>query len=261
MNKLFKAFFIFLLLIFTLCFIFFISGLNQYARERKKPELLTGSKRTYDYNKGNDDLSKFLAETKHIDFNHPVFTETLARVTTPGMNLEQKLEKLFYFTRDTIPFDPSTIALTASGALKEMKAICYTKAMIYVSFCRRLGVPANVALEEFVIKARSKKISSGHGIAKIFYKGKWIYLDTVSNKGAWSWWDKKNAHLLEPPLFSLEHNVLVDERFVSNLVLRDFETNDVPEEWLKDLEGLEGWLAKQIMKLLSCVRFEFIVFI
>jgi hypothetical protein len=249
-------------LVFTLCFIFFISSSNQFAGERKKKELLTDSKRTHgDYNKGDDNLLKFLEETEHIDFNHPVFTETLARVTTPDMSLEQKLEKLFCFTRDTIPFDPSTIALTASGALKEMKAICYTKAMIYVSFCRRLGVPANVALEEFVIKAKPKKISSGHGITKIFYKGKWLYLDTVSNKEAWSWWDKRNAHMLELPVFSLEHNVLVDERFVSNLVLKDFETNDVPEEWLKDLEDLKGWLAKQIMKLLPYIRFEFIVFI
>jgi len=249
-------------LVFTLCFIFFISGSNQYARERKKKELLTDSNSTHDnYKKRDDNLSKFLEETKHIDFNHPIFTETLARVTTPDMSLEQKLEKLYYFTRDTIPFDPSTIALTASGALKEMKAICYTKAMIYVSFCRRLGIPANVALEEFVIKARSKKTSSGHGIAKIFYNGKWLYLDTVSNKEAWCWWDKKNAHLLEPPVFSLEHNVLVSERFVSNLVLKDFETNDVPEEWLKDLNDLDSWLAKQIKALLSCVRFEFIVFI
>jgi len=184
----------------------------------------------------SQDLRKFLEETKHINFNHPVFTETLARAVTPGMSLEQKLEKLYYFTRDTIPFDPSTTALTASDALEEMKAICYHKAMIYVSFCRRLGVPANVALEEFIIKARPKKITSGHGVAKIFYKGKWIYLDTVSNIDAWSWWDKKNAHLLEPPVFSLEHNVLVDERFVSNLVLRDFETNDVPEKWLKEVE-------------------------
>ncbi len=241
----------FKLLIATLCIIFFISGSNLYAGQRKKTVPPTDSNIITEYDKyAYDDLSKFLEETEHIDFNHPVFTKALARVTTPGMSLEQKLEKLYYFTRDTIPFDPSIIALTASGALKEMKAICYTKAMIYVSFCRRLGVPANVALEEFVIKAKPKKTSSGHGIAKIFFDGKWLYLDTVSNKDAWSWWDKRNAHLLEPPVFSLEHNVLVDERFVSNLVLKDVETNDVPEKWLNDLDELKGWLPKQIMRLL-----------
>lgn len=182
------------------------------------------------------DLSQFLKETEHLDYSHPVFSKVIAKVVTDDMPLAHKLEKFFYFTRDTITFIPSA-SLTASGALREMKAICYTKAMIYVSFCRRLGVPANVALVEFIIKARPEKIASGHGIAKIFYKGKWIYIDTVSNKEAWSWWDKANAHLFEPPVFSLEKNVLVDERFVSNLTLKDFETNDVPEKWLKSLQN------------------------
>ena len=181
-------------------------------------------------------LSRFLEETSHLDFNHPIFAETLAKVVTDNMTTEKKLGRLYYFTRDLITFVPSA-SLTASKALKEMKAVCYTKAMIYVSFCRLLGVPANLAMVEFIIKARPKKIVSGHGIAKIFYNGRWIYLDTVSNKEAWSWWDKKNAHLLEAPGFSLERNVLVDERFVSNLALKDFETNDVPEEWLKSLQN------------------------
>ena len=184
----------------------------------------------------SEDLSRYLKETEHLDFNRPVFSEVLAKVVTKNMTIEEKLEKLYYFTRDTITFVPSA-SLTASGALKEMKAICYTKAMVYVSFCRRLGIPANVAFVEFIIKARPEKITSGHGISKIYYKGKWIYLDTVSNKEAWSYWDKENAHLLEPPVFSLDHNVLVDERFISNLTVKDFETNDVPEEWLKSLQN------------------------
>lgn len=182
------------------------------------------------------DLSRYLEETEHLDFNHLIFTDTLAKVVTENMPQEKKLKRLYYFTRDIITFVPSA-SLTASGALKEMKAICYTKAMIYVSLCRRSGVPANVALVEFIIKARPEKTISGHGIAKIFFNGKWIYIDTVSNKDAWSYWDKKNAHLFEAPVFSLEHDVLVDERFVSDLALKDFETNDVPQKWLKSLQN------------------------
>ena len=241
-----------------LCFTFVAIG---FMYDSMDITIQTDSDEAFEFdNKGSEDLTKFLEETKHINFNHPIFSDALKHIVTLDMNLEQKLKRLFYFTRDTIPFDPSTTALTASDALKEMKAICYTKAMIYVSFCRRLGVPANVALEEFIIFARPKEIPSVHGIAKIYYKWKWIYLDTVSNKEAWSWWDKKNAHLFEPPVFSLEHNVLVDERFVSNLALKDFETNDVPAEWFKDLDDLKGWLAMQILKLLSCIRLEFIIF-
>lgn len=234
-KKFFSPLFAILLVIFLFC------GLAHALKEKKIVQLTTNSEEALEYyKKESNNLSKFLEETSHIDFNHPIFSEILAKVVAEGMTTEEKLEKLYYFTRDTIPFDPSTTGLTASGALKEMKAICYTKAMIYVSFCRRLGVPANVALEEFIIKASPKKVIGSHGIAKIFYNGKWIHIDTVSNKEAWSWWDKKNSHLLEPPVFSLEHNVLVDERFVSNLTLKDFETNDVPEYWIEELRELSS---------------------
>ena len=187
---------------------------------------------------GKEDLSEFLEETPHLDYNNPVFTEVLSKIVTENMPLAQKLEKLFYFTRDSIPFD-AVGNLTASGALKKMKALCYTKAMIYVSFCRRLGVPAQLAYQEWIIKGKPKAVREGHGIAKIYYNGKWIYIDTVSNKDAWSWWDKENAADFEAPVFSLEHNVLVDEKFISDLTLKDCETNDVPEFWLKDLEELQ----------------------
>jgi transglutaminase-like putative cysteine protease len=189
----------------------------------------------YGFTQQQEDLSEFLQETPHLDYSNPVFAEVLSKVVTEDMTLGQKLEKLFYFTRDSIPF-ASDASLTASGALKKMQALCYTKAMIYVSFCRRLGVPAQLAYERFIIKAAAKKYMSGHGIAKIYYNGKWIYIDTVSNKDAWSWWDKEHADAFELPVFSLEHNVLVDEKFISDLALEDSETNDVPEEWLKHME-------------------------
>jgi transglutaminase-like putative cysteine protease len=189
----------------------------------------------YGLTQQQEDFSEFLQETPHLDYNNLVFAEVLSKVVTDDMPIDQKLEKLYYFTRDSIPF-ASDASLTASGALKKNKALCYTKAMIYVSFCRRLGVPAQLAYEKFIIKAAAKKYVSGHGIAKIYYNGKWIYIDTVSNKDAWSWWDRENADAFEAPVFSLEHNVLVHEKFISDLALEDAETNDVPKEWLEHME-------------------------
>jgi transglutaminase-like putative cysteine protease len=124
-----------------LCFAFVATGLMHDSKDITIP-IDSDEALEFD-NKGSEDLTNFLVETKHINFNHPIFSDALKQIVTPDMNLEQKLEKLYYFTRDTIPFDPSTTALTASGALKEMKAICYTKAMIYVSFCRRLASNTN----------------------------------------------------------------------------------------------------------------------
>jgi transglutaminase-like putative cysteine protease len=184
------------------------------------------------------DLALFLKETEHLDFNDPVFTEVMAKTVTPDMPLPQKLEKLFYFTRDAVTFAPSA-SLKASEALKKGTAICYNKAMIYVSFCRRLGVPAALATEEFIIRTSPKKSLHRHGIAKIYYDGRWHYIDTVSNREAWTYWHKEGAADFQPPAFSLEAHTVVGEDTISGLRFLDAETNDVPKEWLESLSRFQ----------------------
>ncbi len=179
--------------------------------------------------------SPYLEETVHLDFSHPVFSEILSEIVTHDMSLEQKLERLFYFTRDTIEFIPDA-SLTASEALEKRKAICYTKAMVYVAFCRRLGVPAQLSLIRFQTKGDPDSRPVYHGIAKIFFNGKWIYVDTVSNKQSWSLWKFNDADTLEAPRFSLERDVIVNSKYVSDVSFEDFETNDVPEPWLESLQ-------------------------
>lgn len=176
----------------------------------------------------------FLKETLHLDFTHPVFSEVVARVTHENMSLEQKLESLYYFTRDSITFVPDA-SLYASEVLEKRKAICYTKAMVYVSFCRLLGVPANVAKAEFVFADKPKPHL--HGIAKIYYKGRWLYIDTVSNRESWGYWDMEKAAAFQAPLFTLERNVLVGQPFLEDVKLGDYETNDVPAKWLDELKN------------------------
>jgi Tol biopolymer transport system component len=178
----------------------------------------------------------FLRETLHLDYTHPVFINLISRLIKEEMPIEQKLKILYYFTRDSISFVPD-ISLFASEALEKRKAICYTKAMVYVSFCRLLGIPAMVAKAEFVFNGKPK--SYLHGIAKIYYRDRWIYLDTVSNQEAWGYWDKANSEAFQAPVFSLERNVLVGEPFLKVVILGDYQTNDVPENWLDDLKTIK----------------------
>ncbi|RKY85365.1 hypothetical protein DRQ09_07395, partial [candidate division KSB1 bacterium] len=179
----------------------------------------------------------YLQETEHLDFNNPLFSTVLSRVVKDSMSIEKKLEELFYFTRDSVEFC-SDASLTASEVLKKMKAVCYTKAMLYVSFCRKLGVPAKLVVECFYIKGKSKKPKSyhKHGIAKIYYNKKWIYIDTVSNRDSWRIWGVPESVEFEAPVFSLKSNVAVNSKYISDLKYIDFETNDVPEYWINSLK-------------------------
>jgi transglutaminase-like putative cysteine protease len=180
-----------------------------------------------------EEHAAFLKETAHLDFNHPMFSQALNEVVTDDMSLAQKLEELFYFTRDVIPF-ASDASLTASEALRKRKALCYTKAMIYVSFCRRLGVPARLVGMKFKILADLPDAREHyHGAAKLFYNGWWRSIDTVSNRDAWfGWWLKDRDAGFEPPAFTLERDTVVDSAYVAGLTFEDYATNDVPQAWL-----------------------------
>jgi hypothetical protein len=178
----------------------------------------------------------YLQETPHLDFNQPVFTDALNEVVTDDMSVGQKLEKLFTFTRDGIPF-ASDASLKASEALKKRKALCYTKAMIYVSFCRRLGVPARLVGMKFKIRVDLPGACEHyHGAAKIFHAGKWLHIDTVSNRESWSSWQEDKNAPFEPPDFTLDKDVVVDSACITELAFEDYETNDVPEAWLDHMQ-------------------------
>lgn len=179
----------------------------------------------------------FLQETPHLDFNHPAFTTALGEIISENMSLAQKLERLFTFTRDAIPF-VSDASLKASEALEKRRALCYTKAMIYVSFCRRLGVPARLVGMKFKIRADLPDAREHyHGAAKIFYNDRWIYVDTVSNRDAWfGGWSKNKDATFESPTFTLDKDVVVDSVYATKLTFEDDETNDVPETWLRHMQ-------------------------
>ena len=178
----------------------------------------------------------FLQETLHLDFSHPTFTEALNKVVTVDMSLEQKLEKLFLFTRDGIPFE-NDASLKASEALKKRKALCYTKAMIYVSFCRRLGVPARLVGMKFRIRADlPDAYEHYHGAAELFHAGNWLHIDTVSNRESWTSWQKDKSAPFKSPAFSLNRDVVVDSAYVAELAFEDYKTNDVPKAWLDHMQ-------------------------
>jgi transglutaminase-like putative cysteine protease len=182
-----------------------------------------------------EDPANFLGETRHLDFSHSLFREKMDAILGPEMSWEQKLERLFYYVRDGLPF-VSSASLTASGVLTTGKALCYTKAMAFVSFCRKLGVPAKLATAHWAFKADSQPRHHSHGIAKIFVKGKWIYVDTVSNRDSWNSWGLDPTLPFDPPEFSIDGDVIVGPDHYHNLTFEDYNTDDVPDPWIKSMQ-------------------------
>lgn len=185
-------------------------------------------------------LQEYLNATKHLDFRQAVFERTITEIGIRNdMTPAAKLEAIFYFVRDRIPFafDASAVRFKASEILQDRKGFCYQKAMVYVSLARRLGIPARLALERFYI---SKHLPDAylhyHGIATVYFNSRWVYLDTVSNDDVWkNFWTKQKPAPFQAPRFTLDGNVTVDSSFVSSLTIEDYDTNDVPSDWLRQM--------------------------
>jgi len=185
---------------------------------------------------GQNIQNPFLLESDHLDFNHSIFDSVLHCLVKREDLTQKKLEKIFYYIRDSIPF-ANDGSLKSSEALTKKKALCYTKSMIFVSFCRKLGIPAVLSAERFYIKADLPNADyQYHGIARILVNERWIYIDVVSNKDVWyNWWAKNKLVDFKSPVFSLVNNVVVDSSFVDDLRFEDYSTNDVPQKWLDDM--------------------------
>jgi len=183
-------------------------------------------------NEGQPDMSMYLQETEHLDYRHPAFDEVLARVVSRSAPICRRLEQLFYFTRDVLPFMNSA-HLQASDVLKDQRGICYTKAMVYAAFCRKLGIPAKFGLLRFRIREDSvKNRQHVHGIVKIFVNDKWIYIDTVSNRDAWDHWGIRKTVTFEAPRFTCQKDVIVSSKYYDKMSVEEYDSPDVPEEWL-----------------------------
>jgi hypothetical protein len=108
--------------------------------------------------------------------------------------------------------------------------------MIYASYCRKLGVPARLCSQQFTIKEAPERGVRTHGALQVYYGGKWIAMDVFQNKSSGTVARIVGADRFQPPVFSLDRDVVVDSTYISDLKFIDHGTNDVPQPWLDHMQ-------------------------
>jgi transglutaminase-like putative cysteine protease len=83
------------------------------------------------------------------DHDHPVIVDTVNELTKGKDSVLEKLEALFYFVRDRIPFAfPARFSdwdtVRASKVVESGFGYCNTKATLLVALCTASGIPARV---------------------------------------------------------------------------------------------------------------------
>lgn len=139
-------------------------------------------------------MQEFLDKNEVMNYASPVvkaFIEEHAKGETP----KEKAVALYYAVRDGIYYDPFDIrfevsALQAEKILTKKRGHCVDKAVLYITLCRGVGIPARLGLArvrnhmgtarlEAILKT---DVLNPHGYAEVFLDGRWVKCTPAFNK-------------------------------------------------------------------------------
>jgi len=143
-----------------------------------------------------EDLSVYLEPTYFIDSDSEYIKNLAQKITQNVKNKKKKAIKIFYWTRDTIYYDPYESFASrkswykASNTANRGKGWCVQKAVVLTALGRALGIPSRLHfadIRNYKISERQKNIMHTdvfiyHGFTELFMDGKWVKLTPAFNK-------------------------------------------------------------------------------
>jgi transglutaminase-like putative cysteine protease len=124
------------------------------------------------------------------DSDHPAVAQKAAELTREKGTSLEKLEAIFHFVRDGVPFGftPSWDNVKASQVMAYGLGYCNTKATLFVALCRAAGLPARVHFGLIDIRIMRGVLPSfafpflpklgGHSWTDVQLEGEWKSIDS-----------------------------------------------------------------------------------
>lgn len=138
--------------------------------------------------KVNDqDLTPFLGHTSTIESKHESIVKAATKLTEGCSTDTEKATALFYFVRDSIPYNLYMISVCiedfrASKILEWGKGYCVQKAVLLTALGRAAGIPSRLIFAQIrnhripphIFQKTGTNIFPRHGYNQFFLDGKWI---------------------------------------------------------------------------------------
>jgi len=127
------------------------------------------------------------------DFEDPLVRSTAHSLTNTQPTFEDKIEKIFYFVRDTIkfyfPIDGDFVK--ASDTIQSKQGQCNTKGALFLAFCKAVGIPVRLHFS-LIRKEIQKGLFTGlsywlmprqisHSWIEVLIDDKWYSIDSYIN--------------------------------------------------------------------------------
>jgi len=133
------------------------------------------------------DMNKYLIPTEIINCDDPVIVKTALDVTEGCSNDIERAVKLFYYVRDSIPYNPyvnifSKEIYVSSNVLNAESSFCVPKAVLLASLARSVGIPSRLGfanIRNHLMPEKMKTILNtdviyGHGFTELFPDNRFI---------------------------------------------------------------------------------------
>lgn len=195
--------------------------------------------------KANDpNLAPFLTSTETIESNHESIVRTATKLTEGCSTNAEKATALFYFVRDSIPYNLFMISVfiedfRASRILEWGKGYCVQKAVLLAALGRAADIPSRLLFAQIrnhripphIVQRTGTTIFPRHGYNQFFIDGKWISTAATFNKGLC---EKNGLPTVE---FDGKHDALLPDKDLNgNPYIEYVETfppeADLPFEWI-----------------------------
>jgi len=134
-----------------------------------------------------EDLAVYLNPTDTIDSESETIVRTAAQLTAGCSTDSEKTVKLFYFVRDSIPYNVYMISMfredfVASTVLERGKGYCVQKAVLLAALGRATGIPTRLAFASIrnhrvparFVEKLGTNVFPRHGYDQFFLDGQWV---------------------------------------------------------------------------------------
>ena len=134
-----------------------------------------------------NDMEVYLRPTFAIDSDHERIVETAEKLTGGCSSDEEKAVKLFYFVRDSIPYNVYMISVfiedfKASRILEWGKGYCVQKAVLLAALGRASGVPSRLVFAKIknhrvpahVLEKLRTNVFPRHGYNQFYLNERWV---------------------------------------------------------------------------------------
>ncbi|NVO11313.1 MAG: transglutaminase domain-containing protein [Bacteroidales bacterium] len=134
-----------------------------------------------------------MQKTNETQVEYSAIKNTVANLISGAKTDTEKMEKIFYFVRDSIKFGwVYPMEITAEEVLKNKRGICVQKTNLLIAMTREAGLKARFhflyvyknALEDFLPAFAYKRWVNPfpHTISEVYLNGKWVSMDATFDK-------------------------------------------------------------------------------